>query len=105
MQYESENPQLERFKIPANVYKNQTEPLNVFGHVSAVAAPTTLSEEIVYEMFKAIVENREMQEEVYPQLKNYDYFELINDTTPIPLHPGVIRYLEEKGIEVPDKLK
>jgi TRAP-type uncharacterized transport system substrate-binding protein len=25
--------------------------------------------------------------------------------SPIPLHPGTIKYLEEKGIAVPDKLR
>lgn len=102
---ESEAPKLLRFKIPANVYENQPEPLHAFGHVSGVAAPTTLSEEIGYEMFKAIIENKEMQEEAFPSLKNYDYIETLIKTSSIPLHPGVIRYLEENGIEVPEKLK
>lgn len=102
---ENENPKFVRFEVPANIYKNQSSPLNVFGHVAAVAAPTTLSEEIVYEMFKAVVEEREMQEEAYPPLRKYDYFQLITEESPIPLHPGVIRYLEEKEIEVPEKLK
>lgn len=100
-----ENPNLLRFEIPANIYENQPKPLNVFGHVAAVAAPTTLSEETGYKMFKAIVENKKIQEESFPSLKNYDYFKFITESSPIPLHPGVIKYLEEKGIKIPEKLK
>lgn len=102
---QNKHPKLLKFEVPANVYENQSEPLNAIGLVGAVAAPTTLSEETAYEMFKAIVENKEMQEEAYPTLKELDYFETIIQTSTIPIHPGVIKYLEENGVEVPEKLK
>lgn len=102
---EKNNPNLLRFEIPANVYDNQLKPLVVFGHTSAVGVSTTLPEEVVYEMFKATVENKAMQEEAFPSAKNHDYLDFIIETSPIPIHPGVIRYLEEQGIEVPEKLK
>ena len=64
-----------------------------------------MPEDVVYEMFKATVENKAMQEEAFPSVKNYDYFNFIIESSPIPIHPGVIRYLEEQGIEVPENLK
>lgn len=102
---EKNNPNLIRYEIPANVYDNQPKPLAVFGHTSSVAVSTNLPEDVVYEMFKATVENKAMQEEAFPSVKNYDYLNFIIESSTIPIHPGVIRYLEEQGIEVPEKLK
>ena len=102
---ESEHPKLIRLEVPANVYDNQPEPLHALGLVGAIAAPTTLSEETAYEMFKAVIENKKIQEEAYPTIKELDYFETLIKYSSIPLHPGVIKYLEEKGIEIPENLK
>ncbi len=92
--------------VPAGVYEKQGQPgaFTVFGHVSGYATTKQIDPEIVYRSFRAIVENKDMQVKVFPGVKASDYLKMTVEMTSIPLHAGVVRYLKEKGVSVPDKL-
>ncbi len=76
---------------------------------TAVGMNTTseLDEEIAYRIAKAIFSEagKAAEAEVYAPGKSIDTAQLTIDVAVAPLHPGVIRYLEEAGYTVPDKLK
>jgi TRAP-type uncharacterized transport system, periplasmic component len=44
-------------------------------------------------------------EAVYAGVRGVDLVEGTFAYAAIPLHPGVVRYFEEKGVEVPDNLR
>ncbi len=92
--------------VPAGVYEKQgqTGPMKVFGHVSGYASSKTVDTEIIYQAYKAIVENKEIQVKAFPGVKEADYLETTVGLANIPLHAGVIKYLREKGVSVPDRL-
>jgi TRAP transporter TAXI family solute receptor len=101
---EEKNPQLVKYEVPANVYKNQPNKVIEFGHISAYAVSNKLSEDVVYGMFKSIIENKSIQEEAFAGVKKFDYLDSTIKSSSIPLHPGVIKYFKEKNVNVPDKL-
>ncbi|HEX7128189.1 MAG TPA: TAXI family TRAP transporter solute-binding subunit [Thermodesulfobacteriota bacterium] len=92
-------------KIPAGSipgidyeYTTWTYPLNILG-------TTDIPEDVVYRIVKAIDQHKARQAQVYPPVADFDIARLTAEMAKIPLHPGTIRYLEEKGIRVPDGLK
>lgn len=86
--------------IPANVYNGQDEEVEYsFGSVSVMVASTDLSEDDVYQMVKALMENNDVLVAAYPQC---DEWCLENATRGleglIDMHPGAVKYLKEVGV-------
>ena len=85
--------------IPAGVYNGQDEAVEYsFGSVSVMVASTDLSEDDVYQMVKALMENNDVLVAAYPQC---DEWCLENATRGleglVDMHPGTIKYLKEVG--------
>ncbi|NLD67780.1 MAG: TAXI family TRAP transporter solute-binding subunit [Limnobacter sp.] len=70
----------------------------------AVSARPELSEETAYQIAKAVFEDETVQVGALSSLKGLDLMKLTLETGTIPLHPGVVRYMKEKGATIPDKL-
>jgi TRAP-type uncharacterized transport system substrate-binding protein len=63
-----------------------------------------MDEELAYQVTKAIFEHVEDLRAIHPAA-NDTTVEFTMASTPIPLHPGAIRYFEEIGAEIPDNLR
>lgn len=72
--------------------------------VGAVSTPD-LSEEAAYEIVKTVVEDDSEQAAAFSGLKGSQIPEMTMELATTPLHPGAIRYYEEIGVEVPDRLR
>ena len=82
--------------------------------VPAEAMNPVFTEDLVYKMAKALDEHWDVVAAGYPGAKQANKFvDFINYTAdmekvtglkPIPLHAGVVKYLKEKGIDVPASL-
>ena len=88
--------------MPAGSYAGQPEDLDVVSEWNMLVTSSDVSEDYAYLMAKTLFENTAALEEVYKGLsyctpENVQYFN-------IPLHAGVVRYLEEIGVEVPAEL-
>ena len=70
-----------------------------------VAAPSTLDEDVVYQVVKVIMEDKEAQANAMSSLKGMNLADVTLQYGTIPLHPGAARWFEEQGIELPEKLK
>lgn len=64
-----------------------------------------LSDEEVYQIVKAVWDNRAEWSESAKAVSTQVLLETALEEIDIPLHPGAIRYFEEIGMTVPDKLK
>lgn len=96
-------PALSTYEIPANIYKNQKEPVITVGSYSMAIVGKDLPDSIVYEMTKTTFASKKTLAAAY---KPFAQIEQKNITlSPIPLHPGAIKYYEDNGIKIPDKLK
>lgn len=71
----------------------------------AVHARPGLSDETAYGIAKAVFEDRTVQTGAMASLKGVDMIKLTLENGTVPLHPGVVRYLKEKGVTIPQKLQ
>ena len=70
----------------------------------AVSARPDLPEETAYQIAKAVFEDTTVQVGALSSLKGIDIMKLTLEQGTIPLHPGVARYIKEKGVAIPAKL-
>jgi len=82
----------------------QTGPMNLRVVFITMGTTTRMSEEQAYNIFKTIVENVDAVAESYPAVKGLDIAKQTLERGQTPLHPGVVRYFREQGVEVPDRL-
>ncbi len=71
----------------------------------ATVVKPDFDEEVAYRIAKAIFEDREIQRGAFAVTGEFDLAQLTIDVATTPLHPGTIRYLEEKGYSIPDVLR
>lgn len=70
----------------------------------AVHARPGLSDETAYRIAKAVFEDTTAQVAALGSLKGVDMVQLTLSNGTVPLHPGVVRYLKEKKLDIPQKL-
>jgi len=68
-----------------------------------IVARADLPEDFVYRLIKTVYENLGNLTAIYPATKELTPELLLE--SPLPLHPGVIRYYSERGIRVPEELR
>lgn len=95
-----ENQFLVEASIPGGVYRGvDNDVKNLFAIPTIMITYADLSEEIVYKVTKALLENNKALVEIFPLCKAWS----IDNATRgleniIPMHPGVEKYLKEKGL-------
>jgi TRAP transporter TAXI family solute receptor len=90
--------------LAGGVYRGIDQPVSTIGVWNVMICQASLDTELVYKLAKALFENNDYLKKIHPSAA-YTTPENAVKYSPIPLHPGTIKYLEEKGIAVPDKLK
>lgn len=88
--------------MPAGSYQGVTEDLPVVIEWNVLCTSSDVPEDYVYLITKTLMENNPPLVEVYKGLTNVTPENTLNFNC--PLHAGVVRYLEEVGIEVPQEL-
>jgi TRAP transporter TAXI family solute receptor len=91
-----ELPYYTAFTIPANSYKGQTEPLKVAATWNVLTAHEKLDADLVYQMTKALYDNKQDLVNVAANMSFMDASEV--GVIQIPLHPGAERYFKEIGV-------
>lgn len=92
------------FTIPAGTYPGQQQDVATIAQPNFLAVNADVSDEDVYQLTKAIYENLPFLAGIHAATQD---MALDSATTglPLPLHPGALRYYEEAGLEVPQRLK
>ena len=88
--------------MPAGSYQGVTDDLPVVFVLNVLCTSSDVPEDYVYLITKTLMENNPPLVEVYKGLTNVTPENTLNFNC--PLHAGVVRYLEEVGIEVPQEL-
>ncbi|MDR7868654.1 MAG: TAXI family TRAP transporter solute-binding subunit [Sporomusaceae bacterium] len=83
--------------IKANTYKGQTADLWELTAPAILITHTEVSDEVVYNITKTILEHTKELGDVHPAGLEWDLSDA-DKGVGIPLHPGAIKYLKEKGI-------
>ncbi|RLC10579.1 MAG: C4-dicarboxylate ABC transporter substrate-binding protein [Deltaproteobacteria bacterium] len=91
------------FSIPANTYKGQENDILTPTVWNTFICNADLDEKLIYDLTKAVFEHQDYLIKIHPFAK-YTTPENAAKHSVIPLHPGAVKYLKEKGVSVPDKL-
>ena len=86
-------------RILANAYPGQGVDTTNMDVWNLLVVPENADEQLVYNITKTMFEKKEELVKVH---KDAAFLELANQTTnasPIPFHPGAIRYFKEKGLK------
>lgn len=90
--------------VKAGVHQDQNEDtLNVV-QAAYIVGTTKQSQDLGYQITKAVWEDKERQAAAYPAIKDSDYPTLTIDSAVIPLHAGTVKLLKELGKTVPAEL-
>ena len=98
------NPIFASTKLPGGIYNGVDSEVAVVGVPNVLVTSSAMDEELVYKITKAMFEHIADLRAVHPAA-NQTTVEFTLNATPIPLHPGAIRYYEETGATIPDNLR
>lgn len=84
--------------IPANTYSGQDKDVVTASVINYLIVRPDMDEELVYQMTKGLFENLDQLAAAHSSAKA---IKLDKNTiiSPVPIHPGALRYYKEKGIE------
>jgi hypothetical protein len=92
------------YEIPAGTYPGQDEAVTTIAQPNFLAVREDIPEEDVYLITKTIYENLPFLQNIHAATKDMALEKAIAGL-PVPLHPGALRFYEEQGIEIPDRMK
>jgi len=88
-------------RILANAYPGEARETSNVDVWNLIVVPEKADENLVYQITKTMFEKKDELVKVH---KDAAFLDLANQTTgasPIPFHPGALRYLKERGVRVP----
>ena len=97
------NTQYSAVDLAGGVYKNVDRAVPTIGVWNVMICQASLNTDLVYKLVKALYEHQGYLLKIHPSA-SYTTAENAVKYSPIPLHPGTIKYLKEKGLAVPAKL-
>ncbi|MCC5963833.1 MAG: TAXI family TRAP transporter solute-binding subunit [Rhodobacteraceae bacterium] len=84
--------------IPGGMYRGTDEDITTFGVGATFVSSDAVSEEVGYQVTRAIFENLDQFTSLHPALENLDPEEMVSDGLSAPLHDGAERYFREAGM-------
>jgi TRAP transporter TAXI family solute receptor len=85
--------------IPAGSYPGQTRDAAVADVWNVLLVHEKMDEKLVYEVVKAVFEKKADLVAVHAEARNIDLAFQLQGGSPIPFHPGALRYFAEKGVK------
>lgn len=96
-------PYYSAYSLPADTYRGQGKEVLTPSVWNTFICNADIDEDLVYKLTKAVFEHQDDLIKIHPFAKNTTPENAIQHSV-IPLHPGAIKYLKEKGLTIPDKL-
>ena len=92
------------YTLPANTYEGVTADTATIGIPNVLTVNAAMPDELAYQITKVLFEKVDELRAIHPAA-NDTTVEFTMTSTPIPLHPGALRYFEEINAEIPDRLR
>ena len=92
------------YALRAGIYDGVAEPVPTVSIPNVLVVNAAMSDDLAYQIVKTLYEHVEELRAIHPAA-NDTTVEFSMDSTPIPLHPGAIRYYEEVNAMIPDSLR
>ena len=90
-------------ELAGGVYRGIDQAVSTIGVWNVMICQKSLDTDMVYKLVKALYEHQGYLLKIHPSA-SYTTPENAVKYSPIPLHPGTIKYLKEKGVAVPARL-
>ena len=91
------------YTMPPGTYPYQEKPIRTAASPNVLVVRDDVPEEIVYQLTKLLWENLSTLQEIHSATKEMHLVDALKGI-PIPLHPGALRYYQEKEISIPQHL-
>ncbi|MBE0402373.1 TAXI family TRAP transporter solute-binding subunit [Halomonas citrativorans] len=92
------------YELAAGMYEGMDEAVQTIGIPNVLVVNAEMDEELAYQLTQLLFEHTDELIAVHPAA-NDTTIEFTMNSTPVPLHPGAIRYFEEMDVEIPDRLR
>jgi TRAP transporter TAXI family solute receptor len=86
--------------IPKSTYPGMTQDNKQATVMNILVAHENLSEQAAYNIVKTIFEKRQELIAVHKEAENFKLENQKQAATPIPFHPGAVRYFKERGVKL-----
>ncbi|WP_419909212.1 TAXI family TRAP transporter solute-binding subunit [Hoeflea sp.] len=83
--------------IPGGMYTGTDDDVMTFGVGATFVSSADTSEEVVYEITKAVFENFDRFKKMHPAFANLKEENMIKNNLSAPLHDGAVKYYKERG--------
>lgn len=93
-----------RFVIPSGTYPGQTKDFQTIAQPNFLAVNAAVSDEDVYLFTKAVYENLPFLNNIHAATKDMS-LKTAMDGLPLPLHPGALKFYQESGLQIPNRLR
>ncbi len=97
------NSKYSSVELAGGVYRGADKAVSTIGVWNVMICQASLDTNLVYNLAKALFEHNDYLMKIHPSAA-YTTPENAVKYSPIPLHPGTVKYLKEKGVAVPAKL-
>lgn len=94
----ADNPFYRVATIPGGMYKGTDGDTTTFGVGATFVTSADVSEDVVYVVAKAVMENIDDFKGLHPAFANLDPAEMVKDGLSAPLHPGAEKAYKELGL-------
>lgn len=101
---QSAEPVFAPYTLAAGMYDGVEAAVPTISIPNALVVSADMDEELAYQITRTIFEFVDELRAIHPAA-NDTTVDFTMSSTPIPLHPGAIRYFEEIGAEIPDRLR
>ena len=78
-------------------YSSQASDATTFGVMATFVSSADVSDDVVYEVVRAVFENLDDFKKLHAAFKNLDPAQMITNGLSAPLHDGAVRYYKEQG--------
>jgi hypothetical protein len=86
--------------IPAKSYPGQDKDSHIAIVWNLLVARADMPEQVAYTILKTIFDKKQELINVHKEAASFDYKNQSNAASPIPFHPGAIKYFAEHGIKL-----
>ena len=92
-----EHPYYAKADIPGGMYANNPNPTKTYGVLATVVTSAKVSDDTVYALVKAVFDNFDEFKKLHPAFAVLDPKAMITNGLSAPLHPGAVKFYQEKG--------
>ncbi|MGC9423040.1 TAXI family TRAP transporter solute-binding subunit [Vibrio sp.] len=94
----AERPYYAYSTVPAGMYRGTDTDVTSFGVAATLVTSTDVSDEVAYNVAKAVFENFDTFTRLHPAFATLKKEDMVKAGLSIPLHPGAAKYYKEVGL-------